>query len=182
VLSPRDWELVLEWHAREIPLGVILEVLEEAGARSRARGSSGPRSLVYLAAAVEETWALIRRGRLDPLGGASPESPSVSEVRAAWARACDRSGEGAAVSALLRGLLARLDGGESADAIDRELDGAIADAAPTELVDRLRREVRDELASYRDRIPGDRLERTSRRAIVTRLRRALGLPRLPDPD
>ena len=59
VLSPRDWEMVLDWHAREIPLGVILETLEEAGARARKRGSAGPRSLSYLASAVEEAWNLI---------------------------------------------------------------------------------------------------------------------------
>lgn len=179
VLSPRDWELVLDWHAREIPLGVILEVLRESGERSRKRGSSGPRSLAYLAAAVDEAWDLIRRGRLDPVGGVAAGSASLEDVRAAWTRACEAAGPRAALTALLRDLLARVDGGESPEGIDRELESAILEAAPADLLDRIRDEVASELAPYRTRIPPDRLEATALRAIVTRLRRSLGLPRLP---
>jgi hypothetical protein len=181
VLSPRDWELVLDWHAREIPLGVILESLEEAGARARKRGSAGPRSLSYLASAVEEAWHLIRSGRLDPLDGASAGRPPVAEVRGAWTRACDSAGVGTPLARLIRDLLARLEQGEAPRAIENELERSIVDRAPTALVERIRGEVDSDLAPYRSRIPPDRLDATARRALVTRLRRSLGLPRLPIP-
>ena len=31
VLGERDWRLISDWHAREIPLGLILEAMEHLG-------------------------------------------------------------------------------------------------------------------------------------------------------
>jgi hypothetical protein len=178
VLSPRDWELVVDWHAREIPLAVIQEALEEAAARARKRGGSGPRSLTYLARAVDEAWDLIRGGRVDPLDGEPPGSPSIADVREAWIRARESAGEGSPLATLIRRLLRRLDDGEAPEEIDRELERSILDAASPELVERIGGEVAAELAPVRERIRAGHLESTSRRATVTRLRRSLGLPRL----
>jgi len=179
VLSPRDWELVVDWHARQIPLAVIQEALEEAAARARKRGSSGPRSLTYLARAVDEAWELIRGGRLDPLHGARAASPSLADVRGAWNRARISTGEDSQLAALLEELLRRLDEGEAPGEVERELERSIVNHAPRELAERIRDEVAAELAPFRGRIPPADLEATSRRAVVTRLRRSLALPRLP---
>jgi hypothetical protein len=179
VLSPRDWELVVDWHARQIPLAVIQEALDEAAARARKRGSSGPRSLSYLARTVDEAWDLIRGGRLDPLDAAIPGSPSMAEVREVWSRARESAGKETPLAALIEELLRRLDDGEAPEDVERRLEGSIVDHAPPELAERIRAEVGAELAPFSGRIPPADLEATSRRAVVTRLRRFLGLPRLP---
>ena len=179
VLSPRDWSLVVEWHAREIPLAVTLEVLEESAARSRTRGSgSGPRSLAYIAPAVKETWELIVAGRADCVGASPRPVPTVSSVRRAWERAQTAAGEGSALHDVLRDLLARLDRGESPVDLDHELDRSIASCRARGDVDRIEKEVDDELAPFRTRVPPERLAETRARAVAARLRLALDLPRL----
>ena len=72
LLSPADWQTAKAWHEQEIPLGVVLEVLESVFARLRERGSSRRiSSLAYCAPAVEEAWSEIvelgaAAGRLEP--------------------------------------------------------------------------------------------------------------------
>jgi len=179
VLSPRDWQLVLDWHARQIPLAVIQEALDEAAARARKRGSSGPRSLAYLARTVDEAWDVIRGGRLDSLDGTPPVSPSMADVREAWNHLRESSATDSPLAAWIGELLRRLDEGEAPEEVERDLEGTIVDHAPPELAERIRGEVATELAPFRGRIPPADMEATSRRAVVTRLRRFLGLPRLP---
>jgi len=179
VLSPRDWERVVDWHARQIPLAVIHEALAEAAARARKRGSSGPRSLSYLARTVDEAWDLIRAGRLDPLEGATPGEPTIADIRESWNRARDSAGKDTPLAALIEELLRRLDEGAAPEEVERRLEQSIVDHAPPELAERIRGEVGTELAPFRGRIPPADLEATSHRAMVTRLRRSLGLPRLP---
>jgi len=179
VLSPRDWELVVDWHSRQIPLAVIQEALDEAAARARKRGSSGPRSLSYLARTVDEAWDLIRSGRLDPLDGATPGAPTLADSRESWSRARESVGKDTPLGALIEELLRRLDEGAAPEEVERRLEQSIVDHAPPELAERIRGEVGTELEPFRGRMPPADLEATSHRAVVTRLRRSLGLPRLP---
>ena len=81
--------------------------------------------------------------------------------------------------ALIEELLRRLDEGAAPEEVERRLEQSIEDHAPPELAERIRGEVGTELAPFRGRIPPADLEATSHRAVVTRLRRSLGLPRLP---
>jgi hypothetical protein len=174
VLSPRDWMLVVAWHEREIPLAVILEVL---GASARKGG--GPRSLAYIAAAVDEAWNLILDGRAGSVvSGAPTGGPTVSSVRKEWDDAATAAGEASALFCLLHDLLARLDRGEPAVDLDRELDAAIASVRPPDEVARIESEVDDELMPFRGRLPPHRLAETRARAVAARLRTALRIPRL----
>lgn len=182
VLSPRDWELVVEWHARQIPLAVIHEALDEAAARARKRGSSGPRSLSYLSNAVDEAWDLIRAGRLDPLEGATPGAPTIADIRESWSRARESAGTDTPLEALIEELLRRLDEGAALEEVESRLEQSIVDHAPPEVVERIRGEIETELAPFRERIPPADLVATSHRAVVTRLRRFLGLPKLPQAE
>lgn len=182
VLSPRDWELVVDWHARQIPLAVIHEALDEAAARARKRGSSGPRSLSYLARTIDEAWDLIRAGRLDPLEGATPGAPTIAGIRESWNRARESARTDSPLAVLIEELLRRLDEGASPEEVERRLEQSIVDRAPPGLAERIRGEIETELAPFRERIPPADLEATSQRAVVTRLRRSLGLPKLPQAD
>jgi len=182
VLSPRDWNLVVQWHAREIPLGVVLEALEDAAARSRKRRSgSGPRSLAYIAGAVEEAWDLIRSGRGAPVDASPAQLPTLAQVRESWERAAERAageGENAALCALLRELLARLDRGETPADLDREVDRRISGCFPAAEVARIEEQVDAELVPFRERVPKAALESTRSRSVARRLRRSLGIPPL----
>jgi hypothetical protein len=161
-----------------VPLAVILEALQDAAARARRRGADGPRSLSYLSKAVDESWDLIRSGRLDPLAGRDGAG-SIADARSAWSRARDDAGDGSRLHRRLGELLRRLEGGEDPDRVDRELERSLLDDAPAELVERIRHEVAEELAPFRNRLPPERLAASSHRAVRARLRRVLGLPRLP---
>jgi hypothetical protein len=179
VLSPRDWSLVVDWHRREIPLAVVLEVLDEAASRSRSRTSgAGPRSLAYIAPAVEEAWKLILSGRRDHGAPAPAVIPTLQGVRDAWERAAAAAGRDSKLHGLLVGLLGRLDRGEAAAVLDDELDRGIAECCPPAEVEGVEREVEAELTPFRSRIPARSLAGTRCRSVAARLRRARGIPRL----
>jgi hypothetical protein len=179
VLSPRDWGLVADWHAREIPLAVVLEELGEASRRSRSRGRTpGPRSLAYIAAAVEESWSLILAERTRLTGTGLASSRGLSSARDAWERAARQAGQESDLGRLLSDLLGRLDGGASPAEVDAMLDDRLIECVPQARVARLEHEVGAELGAFRDRMPARGYERTRRRALLERLRRGLGLPRI----
>jgi len=180
VLSPRDWNLVVEWHARHIPLGVVLEALEDAAARSRKRRSgSGPRSLAYIADAVDEAWDLIRSGRSARDGASPAPLPTLAQIRESWERAAERAArDHAALCALLRELLARLDRGEPPADLDREVDRRISGCFPAAEIAGIEEQVDAELVSFRERLPAAALEKTRSKSIARRLRRSFGIPLL----
>jgi hypothetical protein len=179
ILSPRDWSLVADWHARGIPLRLVLEVLGEVGEARKRRGADPPRSLAYLAPAVEEASAVFLSGRMadpdEPPGAA--EGPAGTTAFSAWERSA-RQGAGTPLGAILRSLLERRREGEDTSVLDRELDAALPDAVETELRAEAEREALAALAPFRRRMPPEAWEATRRRAEADHLRRRLGLPRL----
>ncbi len=104
LLSPADWQTAKAWHQQEIPLGVVLDVLEVVFARRRERGSKrGISSLAYCVPAVEKAWGeLVELGaaadrmepaaidigeRLTQLAGSIPEElPQHDEIATALGR------------------------------------------------------------------------------------------------
>jgi len=57
LLSPSDWQLARHWHRQGIPLGLVLETLEQVFASRQARGAKGKvQGLRYCASAVEKAW------------------------------------------------------------------------------------------------------------------------------
>ena len=179
VLSPREWPLVSAWWEQGIPLGTVLEVLDEAATRSRAQGRE-MRSLVYAAPAVEEARDLLQAGRsrhafvhAAPAGERSPRSAL------AWERAREALGQDeAALRRHLDHALAALAQGADPRDVDERLDGELA-----RLVAPPRRARADEatlraLQPFRDTMPAAAWSATLARGIVDRLRKELGLERL----
>ncbi len=185
VLSPRDWALVSDWFSRGIPLALVLEVLEDAAERSRRRHAlQGPRSLAYVAAAVEESWQAIVEGRGGRAGKTASPLPSLDRARERWAATASRSETGRPLRDALDGLLRRLDTGLSPESADREIDETITALCPGDLLARVDAEIDAELRRFRDRMKPDVLAATRGRARIDRLRRELDLPKLAlsDPE
>ena len=172
ILSPRDWRLVRDWYSRRVPLQIVTEAIEAAGERPRA---TPPRGLAYVAPAVEEAWDVVREGRLSQ--DDATQAPSSSLTRERWLRRADTEPAESELGRLLRSLLERWERGETADALDRELDHRLADVVPRARVAAARRDVDRELDGFRRRMAAPAFAETSRRALLDRLRRELGLPR-----
>jgi hypothetical protein len=172
VLSPKDWALISDWHARSIPLPLILEAMQHEAERPGRR--SPPRNLAYLAASVEEAWQVVLDGRR-----ASPVpriAPSPNDPVEAWRRRLDAEEAGSALHVLLSELLEAYRSGVPAETVDRGLDERLETSVSEALLDATREQVDAELAPFADRMDDATLDRTRRAAIVDRLRRALHLP------
>jgi len=173
VLSPKDWALISDWHARSIPLPLIVESIRHS-AESPGRRAA-PRNLAYIAAAVEEAWQVVLDGRR---ASALPTPAPLRDPVEAWRRRLDAEGAGSALHGLLSELLDAHENGEAAETIDRRLDERLQTSVAADLLDATRHQVDAELAPFADRIDDETLERTRRAAIADRLRRALDLPLL----
>ncbi len=172
VLSPKDWALISDWHAREIPLSLILESIRYLAQTPVRRA---PRSLAYLAPAVEEAWGVVVEGR-------RPRGPRLLQHTAdgvtLWRQRLETETGASPLGGLLLELLGARDAGEPADALDRRLDEQLPSAVSDDLLSTTRQRVDAELAPFRDRMDASTFDQTRRAAIVDRLRRALGLPYL----
>jgi hypothetical protein len=177
VLSPRDYALVSAWHARGIPLGLVLETIEDT---ARRHGGSLPaRGLSRVVPAIEEAWETVRDGRLvTGAAAAAGDLPSLALAVDAWKRARSAAPDGSSLRLLLDALLARHEAGESPADLDARLDESLPDAAPAPLLARVAEESRGELEPFRKRMDPAVFEATARRSRSDRLRRVLGLPRL----
>ena len=172
ILSPKDWALLSDWQARGVPLWILDEAMQAAV--ERRSGREPPRSLAYLAPAVEEAWGLVLEGRRrdEPL-----PRPPAADPRRRWQEVALEQ-PGSPLAELVGGLLERLDAGEAAAAIDEELDRGLAPAVGPERVAPITALVERELSPFAERMTPAILAETTRAAVVLRLRRELGLPRL----
>lgn len=177
VLSPRDWTTLAGWHARGIPLPLVLETLEEVATR---KGGTQARSLRYFVRAVEESWQAVLDGRaIRHPAGAGGKSSGGESADVPW-NAAVRAGElPPAIERLLEELSEALAGGADRAKVDESLDRALADGSiAPDLHRAARQEALEALRDYRGRMPAAAWERTLARAVVERMRRTLGLPRL----
>lgn len=187
--------MLCDWHARGVPLSLVREIMEERLARhssKRARGDAGLRSLRYIAPAVEEAWQVIVSGRTaeahaeieqaQPADAGVLGSTTDGQARVATRRrwqACRSSApEDGALRQLLDELLQRLEHRTPGAEVDRVLDTHLLAAVSAELRRTAECDVDEELAGYRGRMDPATLGATRQRAVVERLRRLLGLPRL----
>jgi len=181
LLSPRDWALASDWYGRQIPVAVVLEAIEEAAQRGRKRSTAapGPRSLAYVASAVEESWDVILKGRAERHTSSPVCGTILAGVRDSWERAVASAPRDSCLSEFLSRLLGELESGTTSSVVDGKLDEGLPDRAPPILLVQSREKASAELEPFRERMSRETYEATLRRAVVERLRRALKLPRLP---
>jgi len=176
VLSPRDWELICQWHAKRIPLELIREAIDAAAERRDRRGSP-PTGLSYIAPAVEEAWTVVRQGRLSPQPPADAEAAG-RRGREAWRVCLAAQRAGSALQRLLVELLGRAEAGDPASELDRRLDSELPGAVPAALWDEADAQMRTALAPFRGRMAAETYEATLQRGAIERVRDRLGLVRL----
>jgi hypothetical protein len=175
VLSPREWALISDWYDRSIPLAIIEEAIQQVVMAKSRRGSI-PRSLGYIAAAVEEAWGVVQEGRRIQ---AVPASAAEAQSRSAlvrWRERAVREPAGSPLSKLLHGLLERHAAGAAPEELDRDLAAQLPETVSEELLQSTRQAVERQLVGFRERMDNGIYGATRRRAIVARLRRALELP------
>ena len=168
VFSHRDWDLARRWHDDGVPLGMVLELLQDKGARA-ARG------LRSIAAAVEAAWSVVRSGEIRaepaPVTSVRPSDTHEDPYLAAAGKVA-----GEALAGLLRDASERLRRGESRPAIDRDVDRALPGACPAGWIEDAEQIVAGRLAPYHGRLPPVELERVQERARIDALRARAGLP------
>jgi len=173
VLSHRDWHLATEWHEKGVPLGLILETLDECKGKAI-------RSLSALASRVDEAWGVVLAGRrsIDP-GDMYKDGIGAAEKLQAWRATLRKTRQGSALGMLLEELVQAMEcGSVEPEVADRRLEDAIMSVAPKELLEEVRQAALSRLASHRARMTDDVFEQTLIRSVKERLRVELDLPRL----
>ncbi len=168
VFSHRDWDLARRWHDDGVPLGLVLELLEDRGARAG-------RGLRSVASAVESAWSVVRAGELRPDPSPTASRPAT-DVPAENPYTAPNPDSGASIAELLRHAAARYRHGDPRSAIDADLDRALPGASPASWLDAAERDVETRLAAYRGRLPPREFDRVLARARIDALRARAGLP------
>lgn len=177
VLSPRDWRVLASWHARGVPVALVLETMDEVVAKKKG---ALPRSLSYCVRAVEESWRAVQEGRALRAGEVGRGAPRPAEDTAApWEAAVGSGRLPVALSRAVDELVRLLRDGEDPRTVDDRLDRVLCagETAP-EAHSRARSEALLALAAYEGRMTRPAWTRTLERAVADRMRNALGLPRL----
>ncbi len=205
LLSPRDWALIAQWWAEEVPLPVVLEAVEEVFAARARRGGDGAdriNSLTYARPEVLRRWRL-HREMTAPRRGEPEETARLVEgirrhlgrvshvLRQAAAAARDREREELARTLLVVAAeVGRIRKQASTEAWDALASEASLERLDSELLESARRALETEDASEIERQASALLEprreamtpgafRESRSAIESRLiRRRFGIPRI----
>ena len=172
VLSPKDWALISDWHARAIPLPLVLESMRHAA--ERPGGRSAPRNLGYIAPAVEEAWQVVLDGRR--ASSAPLPRPQSADPDKAWRARIETEGVDSTLGRLLGDLLKAYESGETPEAVDLRLNERLEASVSTEFRGAACVQIDAELAPFVERMDGAIFDRTRQAAIVDRLRRALNLP------
>ncbi len=178
VLSPRDWARITDWHARGIPLQLVLEAIDAAFEPRRRGRAARPRALSYLAPSVEESFQVLIDGRRAT--GAARSARALVPLDA-WRKRRESEPAGSALAELLERLVRAAESGRAADSIDAALDDSIVAAASADLVHEAERAAERDRARLRGRVPDPELERARSSAVASWLRKRLGLPRLSGP-
>jgi hypothetical protein len=173
VLSPRDWAWVADWHARSIPLSLVLDSIDAL--RDLQGRRREPRGLAYVAPAVEQAWTALVEGRRMRADASPAEVPTPLET---LRNARDAAAVGSPLRVLLDSLLGDLARGGAPEEIDRRLDQILPSSVTDEVRLEAERELDRRLAPYRDRMDADVYARTKGVALVDALRARLRLARL----
>lgn len=192
-VAPKDWQLIHDWHERQIPLGVVQAGVDRAFDK---RKSHRPvRGLSYCRQSVEAEY----RRHLEVTAGASAGDPSQdNETRDYLVRLEEKLREAAESSKGTRPRLAefieecgrqiaerveKLDAIEGHQELEREmerLEGSLLEFAESSLDKEDRRQCLEEaersLSDYKDRMPTEVYTSAVTSAYRKKVRALLGLP------
>jgi hypothetical protein len=141
VLSPRDWRRIAGWHERGIPFEIVEEAMIEAVERDRRKAAT--RRLADLVPLVEEAWTAIVDGRR-AASETGPDAERGTDPDERWERRAAAEPRDSPLGRLLHELVARRAEGETATALDRELDHRLPEVVDRSLRERVEREIADE--------------------------------------
>ena len=166
-----------DWHAREIPLQVVFEAIDAAFEKGgRRRSKSPPRSLAFVAPAVEECWQVILEGR--SVGEHPGPADDARDAIAAWRARLSIEGGDSALGRLLSSLLDHLAQGAGLEELEQRLEEELPQVVSRERLVSAGERVDGTLHPFRQRLDAVTMARTREHAIVADLRRTMGLPRL----
>ena len=178
LLSPSDWQLAKRWHQQGIPLGLVLETLEEVFVSRQARGAKGRvQGLRYCAAAVEKAWS--ERQELAATGerhGTPPlELPDRLSSLSALLLACNGVPESLAERvAGLEGTPERIEA--TLARLDQEMIETATESLDATSLEVIRESIEDSLAKLRSRLGESESSRVRDRLLREAVRRHLDLP------
>ena len=200
------FELVRQWAEEGMPLSVVFRGIDLRAERHRAGKSRRPLRIEFCEGDVRDLFEGWRRAVGLPRAGDAAAGGAVEAAeprRRSLTRLLDRAIERlaaaagrldlpeslrAAIDALLQDVVAARDAAKKARGPARDevagrlpgFDARLVDAArasaPSELIDALRAEAEQDLAPYRERLPGDAWQRSIDVTITRLLRDRYGLP------
>jgi len=183
VLGERDWQFISDWHARDIPLTLVVEAMDGLGEKLKRRRSK-PRNLGAVAPFVEDAWRAVVEGRLDQQDTAAGPGPSTSSGSASsasagsWRRCADALPAGDSLRDRLETLLMEIESGADPAACDAALERDLSALLPPRLLAELSASVERNLAGFRERMAPGTWKATVERALISAARRKLDLPHL----
>ncbi len=175
VLSPKDWVLICNWHARGVPLQIVDEALQAAA--ERRKGGGGVRRLSYVAPAVEEGWRVVVEGRLSGGSGEARSDPATPAIES-WRERMLAEPDDSPLHALLAKLVREYESGVPAERIERSLERELVRCVAPDRLSRCEKRVDAELAPFRERMDSQTRAATREHALISRLRRELSLARI----
>lgn len=187
-LSPRDYELISDWHDRGVPLPAVIRGIDTAylaRLRGKRRYDLPPRALTFARRQVERSWEtqreldVGRRSSKEASRRSSREREAAAKLAEALLRAADLARArshthlAAHIDAVRAGLLARIEAGADTIAIEDWLeaesaanDDLLCEAAGAAVVDEARGRAERDLSEYRTRAAFHKYVETLARAIV----------------
>lgn len=180
LLSPGDWQIASSWHARGIPLALVLTTIRSIFREREEQERSGKiQSLKYLASAVDRAWQ-----DQQSLTAAARRSPTreldVDKRLQVLAQALPRQWEGAET---IRKALASVQGSpqvveERLKDLDEEMLSSALSGLSESARDEFERDVEAARDRLRDRVDSKVLDDIAEELRRRALRRLIGLPLL----
>ena len=169
VFTQRDYRLATRWHQEGVPVGMVLEILDQRKVAAR--------SLAQIASRVEDSWKAVCAGKLRDEESRTTADPKDSGPEGALAGAL----AGAPPSSKLYALIRRLQDEFRSDASPAVLEQIIEEQLPGAALPEQLREAEEQallsIQPHRERMPPDVVRETIRRGVLARLRRMAGIPR-----
>ncbi|MCH9648044.1 MAG: hypothetical protein K0U98_07380 [Deltaproteobacteria bacterium] len=178
LLSPADWRQARAWREEGIPLGLVLEALEDLFERRRERGTKGSiSSLRYCQRAIQEAWESARELNLTAQRQAAP-SLDVPAALQALANSLPEAlpQRESFVAAILAAGQEPEKSEQELEALDEQLLALLETELSPADRQRFEKEMETTLGKLSLRLPEEQVEKARERLRKQKLRSLLGVP------